>query len=86
MNANAKLEFDLSNPDSKLDHIKCLKANDMSAVLFEITHNLHKKVLWYFETQISNADEATAVEGVERVFEEIHQLMKDYDITDEIIS
>ena len=25
MNANGKLEFDLSNPDSKLDHIKCLK-------------------------------------------------------------
>ncbi len=86
MNANAKLEFDLSNPDSKLDHIKCLKANDMAAVLFAITHNLHKKVLWYFETPISNADEATAIEGVERVFEEIHKLMKDYDITDEIIS
>jgi translation elongation factor EF-Tu-like GTPase len=86
MNANAKLEFDLSNPDSKLDHIKCLKANDMASVLFEITHNLQKKVYWYFETPISKANEVTAVEGVEKVFEEIHKLMKDYDITDDLIS
>jgi hypothetical protein len=81
MNANAKLEFDLSNPDAKLDHIKCLKANDMASVLFQITHNLQKQIQWHFET--NNGD---AIDGVDRVFEEIHQLMKDYDITDEILS
>ena len=86
MNANAKLEFDLSNPDSKLDHIKCLKANDMAAVLFEITHNLHKQVKWWFETPISSGNDATAVDGIERVFEEIYRLMEEHGITDEIIS
>ena len=80
------LEFDLSNPDSKLDHIKCLKANDMADVLFEITHNLQKKVNWYFETPISSANDATAVDGIERVFEEIHRLMKEHGITDDMIS
>ena len=81
MNANAKLEFDLSNTDSKLDHIKCLKANDMAAVLFAITHNLQKQIQWYFET-----NDGDAIDGVDHVFSEIHKLMKHYDITDEIIS
>ena len=82
----AKLEFDLDNPDDKMAHMRCVKATDMASVLFEITHNLHKQIKWYFGTPISSGNDATAVDGIERVFEEIHRLMEDHGITDDMIS
>lgn len=80
------LEFDLDIADDRIAMMRCMKANDMASVLFEITHNLQKKVNWYFETPISSGNDATAVDGIERVFEEIYRLMEEHGITDEIIS
>lgn len=82
----SRLEFDLDIADDRIAMMRCMKANDMASVLFEITHNLQKKVNWYFETPISSGNDATAVDGIERVFEEIHRLMEDHGITDDMIS
>ena len=82
----SRLEFHLDIADDRIAMMRCMKANDMASVLFEITHNLQKKVNWYFETPISSGNDATAVDGIERVFEEIHRLMEDHGITDDMIS
>ena len=32
----ATLEFNLDNPDDKIDHMRCIKATDMSLMLWDI--------------------------------------------------
>lgn len=40
----ATLEFDLNDPDDRMDHFRCVKSLDMAIVLFEILHNTKKGV------------------------------------------
>lgn len=37
------IEFDLNDPDDRVDCLRCVKSSDMYIVLFEILHNLHRK-------------------------------------------
>jgi len=36
----ATLRFDLSDPDERMAHLRCIKALDMAIVLWEIRHNI----------------------------------------------
>ncbi len=38
----ATLEFDLTDPDDRMEHFRCVKSLDMAIVLFEILHNTKK--------------------------------------------
>ena len=80
---NAKLEFDLDNPDDKIEHMRCIKATDMAIVLFEITHNLKRTLESRFESQPQLRDE---FDGIEETFSEIYKLMDEHGINlDELI-
>ena len=79
----ATLEFNLDNPDDKIDHMRCVKATDMAIVLFEITHNLQRKLESRFESQPQPRDE---FDGIEETFSEIYKLMDEHGINlDELI-
>ena len=36
----ATLRFNLSDPDERMAHLRCIKALDMAIVLWEIRHNI----------------------------------------------
>ena len=79
----ATLEFNLDNPDDKIDHMRCVKATDMAIVLFEITHNLKRTLESRFESQPQPRDE---FDGIEETFREIYKLMDENGINlDELI-
>ena len=41
---NAKLEFDLDNPDDKMEHMRCIKATDMALMLWDIKQKIRSKL------------------------------------------
>jgi hypothetical protein len=40
----AKLEFDLDNPDDKMEHMRCIKATDMAIMLWDIKQKIRSKL------------------------------------------
>jgi hypothetical protein len=67
------IKFDLNNPESRMDHLRCTKSLDMALVLWEIQYNLKRK----FEYQEMSSE---SWEKVEEVFEEINGLLESHDI------
>lgn len=43
----AILEFDLDEPDDRMDHLRCIKSTNMAIVLFEFTYNTFKTAYDY---------------------------------------
>ena len=78
----AVLEYDLNNPDDRKSHMRAVKSGDMYFVLFQITHNLRRRLERKFESQGYIEDE---IDELEEVFMEIDKLMNDYKITNEIM-
>lgn len=77
----AKLTFDLDNPDDMYSYKVHNKAMDMASALFEITHNLRRKV----ENKIDiSQTELTNDEVIDYIFNELNQILIDENInTDE---
>lgn len=46
----ATLKFNLDNFDDLFAHRRCVAANDMASVLFELKHNVKRKVDWHIES------------------------------------
>jgi len=40
----AKLEFDLDNPDDKMEHMRCIKATDMALMFWDIKQKIRRKL------------------------------------------
>jgi hypothetical protein len=75
----ATFEFDMNEPEDRNDHKRMSKALDRALVLWEIKNNAQKKIydsLDYMEEDKSK----TAYDGVEIVFEMLHQLMYDHNL------
>lgn len=70
----AVLEFDLNDPDERQEHIRCMKALDMSCILFEIQLNLKKKIL----SSLTEKDSSDDV--VDKIFESIIDLYDEHNI------
>ena len=73
----ATFEFDMNEPEDKSDHKRMSKALDMALVLWELKHNAQKKIYDSFDYMEEDKPK-TAYEGVEIVFEMLHQLMEDH--------
>ena len=67
------IKFDLNDPESRMDHLRCVKALDMALAIWEIQMNLKSK----FEYQEMSND---TWNKVEEVFEEINSILEVNDI------
>lgn len=65
----ATLKFDLCDPDDRTRHEQCVKAQDMAAAIFHITHNLKK----HCEYHIDANPAMEPFDVLEYVFEQIHE-------------
>ena len=73
----AKLIFDLSDPDDRMEHLAAVKSRDMAIVLWHINYNLKKECHLQAEgskKKLSNYD------VIEMVFEEIRDLLNENNI------
>lgn len=71
----AVLKFDFNEFDDRVAHLRCVKANNMFNVLFDITHNLKKNIERKIENSYSE-QQLTSEQTLDLVFEEIVYLME----------
>jgi len=79
--AEAKLTFDLNDPDDRKSHFRAIKSLDMASALWDLTHNTKKGLEWSIE-----AKELDKYEVLEMVFDKIYEILNDHNInTDELL-
>jgi hypothetical protein len=80
--AKATLEYDLSDPDDVMAHLRAVKSLDMAMALWDIVHNTKKGLEWSMEGK-----EIDKYDALELVYEKIHEILNDHNInTDELIN
>ena len=80
--AKATLEYDLSDPDDVMAHLRAVKSLDMAMALWDIVHNTKKGLEWSMEDK-----EIDKYDALELVYEKIHEILNDHNIiTDELIN
>lgn len=78
----AKLEFDLSDPDETMEHLRCLKGLDMACVLFQVQYNLKRTL----ESELETSNIKNPYEVLDIVFQKIMNLYDENNINiDEIM-
>jgi hypothetical protein len=79
--AKATLEYNLSDPEDSMAHLRAVKSLDMAMALWDIVHNTKKGLEWSMEGK-----EIDKYDALELVFEKIHEILNDHNIrTDELI-
>jgi len=72
-----KLEFDLNDPDDRMEHLACIKASEMAQMLWHIRFNLRGKV--YAEADNLN-DQDKYDPGIELTLNILNELFDQYNI------
>jgi|LakMenE18May11ns_1017448.scaffolds.fasta_scaffold9396798_4 hypothetical protein len=75
----ATFEFDMNEPEDVMEHRRMSKALDMALVLWEIKHNVRRKINYSLDYTEENKPK-TAHETAELVFDMIYELMEDHGI------
>lgn len=79
----ARLTFDLSNQEDRIDFAKCNKASGMASVLWEIEYNLKRKIEHELETM---KQLPSAYEAIDMVFDAIREQLEVHNINVEEFS
>lgn len=72
------LKFDTSDLDQKIELNECMMASNMSAILFEIGHNLRKTCHRTIESKPS--EYKTAEDGVDLLMDKINEELEVHNI------
>ena len=70
----AKLEFDLTDFDDRLEHLRCVKSMDLALVLWELRTNSYRTITNGY------GDDDSFVKGVDAVYERLEELLSEHDI------
>jgi len=73
--AKAILEFDLNDPDDRMEYMRCNKSLNMALALWELSHNTKKGLGYSMEGK-----EMDQYETLEFVFERIYEIMNEHTI------
>jgi hypothetical protein len=73
----AKLIFDLSDPDQKMEHLRCVKSLDMALALWQISVNAKKQCYRIAEGKEMKGE---SVDHINLVFEKIYEIMEEHSI------
>ncbi len=73
--AKATLEFDLTDFDDRIEHMRAVKSLDMAIALFDIIYNLHKDVERTVEAKEMREEDCTPYDVVELYREKISDII-----------
>jgi hypothetical protein len=80
----AKLEFDLTDIDDRMEHLRAIKSLDMALTLWDIQFNLRRRCDNIIESSDNKMD---SYEVLELVFNEIYKSFEEHDInTDKLVN
>ncbi len=71
--SKAKLEFDLTNFDDKMEFERCTKSTDMCLVIFEMVYNMKKRLYYDVESKEEKGENLTVYDGIDLVFDKLHE-------------
>ena len=74
----AKLTFDLSDPDLRREHLRCVKSLDMALALWEIATNARKSCYRIAEAKEINGEEEG--DQIDLVFKKIYEILEEHSI------
>jgi hypothetical protein len=75
-----KITFDMSDPDDRKAHLRCVKSLDMALVLWTFMRQTRKE----FENNTMSSEDFYS--GVEQTFEKFNELLEEYSINiDELV-
>ena len=77
----AIVEFNLEDADDARNHLSCIKAPHMAAMLWEVRNNLYKQCM--NEAQLSHGSVTDVEEGVDIVFDKLDALFNRFNIDPE---
>jgi len=73
--ATATLEFNLNDPDDRMEFTRCNKSLDMALALWELSHNTKKGLGYSMEGK-----EMDQYETLTFVFDRIYEIINDHNI------
>ena len=73
----AKLTFDLSDSDQRMEHLRCVKSLDMALALWEISVNAKKQCYRIAEGKQMNGE---SVDHIDLVFQKIYEIMEEHSV------
>lgn len=76
----ATLEFDMNDPEDRMEHLRCTKAYDMAQLLWQIRLNLRKRVYHEAEANEFANPNTDYNSGIELVLNNLNDLFEEYDI------
>ncbi len=75
--SKAKLEFDLTDFDDKMEFERCTKSTDMCFVIFEMVYNMKKRLYYNFEDKEEKGETFTVYDGIDSVFEKLSEQLSE---------
>jgi hypothetical protein len=83
--ATAKLEFDLTDHDDRMEFARATKSLDLALALWQFSCNSKKSLQWDIEANAEKNDlpqEAVDAqfETLNKVFDRFHEILEEYDI------
>ena len=70
--AKAILEFDLTDPDDRIEHLRAIKSLDMALVLWELFYNSKKQFINELEANEDSSEKE--FELVEKIWDRIYEI------------
>ena len=83
--ATAKLEFDLTDPDDRMEFARATKSLDLALALWTFSYNTKKSLQWEIESQAEKNDLPQEVvdaqfETLNKVYDKFYEIMNEHDI------
>lgn len=77
--SKAILKFDLNDRDDRLEHLKCLKSNDLCIAIWDISI-LKRKIIDHIDLMYEKKQTVSASEITDYIFEKIDEILENHNI------
>jgi hypothetical protein len=78
--AKATLEFNLNDPDDRMEYMRCNKSLDMALALWEIRYNTKKSIGYALEGKDLKGESVSNYDVLDMVYERIYEILDEHNI------
>jgi hypothetical protein len=79
--ATATLTFNLTDPDDREDHARCVKSLEMAKVIYNFMYNTKKGVKYSIEAEQQKDPSFDCYDAVDMVFSKFYEMLQDESIS-----
>ena len=78
--AKAILEFDLTDGDDRMEHLRAIKSTDLALVIWQLVYNTKKDIIRELEAEEFKGGVDHDYDLLDKVFEKIRELIDEHGI------